>query len=399
MKRRNLLWAAAAVSAALLALAWAFAPRPVEVETATAALTPFETTIDEDARTRLRERYVVSAPLAGRLGRIALHAGDDVAEGAPVASLQPALAPMLDERTQRELAARVDTALARVKLAAAQSGRTDVALRQAQADLGRAEPLAAQGYVSATQRDNARLALQAAQKDDEAAQQERRVADASLAEARAALAAVRHPGAAGAAFVVRSPVAGRVLKVLQESEGMVALGTPLLELGDLAQLEVVAELLSTDALAAPPGAPVRIERWGGSGTLEGRVRRVEPAAFTKVSALGVEEQRVKVLIELASPAERWRALGDGYRVGVRVVTRSMPQALTVPVGAVFPRSDAPGMAVFALRDGRARLTPVEAGARNGQLAWIRAGLQAGDTVIVYPGDRVRDGERVRERRA
>jgi HlyD family secretion protein len=191
-----------------------------------------------------------------------------------------------------------------------------------------------------------------------------------------------------------------VLRVAQPSEASVPLGAPLLELGDTQRLEVVAELLTADALQAKPGSRVVIERWGGA-ELQGQVRLVEPAAFTKVSALGVEEQRVKVLIDITSPGEQWRALGDGYRVGVRVVTLVRDDAVKVPVSAVFPlpdRDDGPGgMAVFELRDRRAHLTPVGIGARNGTDAWVREGLAPGASVIVYPPSSVRDGTRVEVR--
>jgi len=191
-----------------------------------------------------------------------------------------------------------------------------------------------------------------------------------------------------------------VLRVVLSSEATVALGAPLLEIGDLAQLEVVAELLTTDALRTPPGTRVRIERWGGAGTLEGRVHRVEPAAFTKVSALGVEEQRVNVRIVLASPRTQWQALGDGYRVGVRLVVTSKDDALLVPASAVFPlpESDDHAMAAFVVDGGRAKLTPVTLAGRNGQSAWVAQGLAAGAKVIVYPPPAVRDGVRVKERK-
>jgi len=399
MQRKTLIYGAAAVLLLALTLVWAMAPRPVAVEVAQAAEARFETTIDEDGRTRLRERYVVSAPLAGRLARIALLPGDAVQAGATLATLQPVLSPMLDERTRREQAARVDTGQVRVKLAATGIERAQVAVRQADNELRRTEQLAGNGFVSPTQLDTARLARQAAQKELDGAVQERRVAEAALEEARAALQAVSAPGVAAGTrdFAVRAPVSGRVLRVLQASEGVVALGTPLLELGDTARLEIVAELLTADALQAPPGTPVRIERWGGPVVLQGLVRRVEPAAFTKVSALGVEEQRVNVLVDIASPPELWRALGDGFRVGLRLVTLQQAKVLVVPVSAVFPRTDAPGMAAFTLQDGRARLTPIELGGRNGTQAWVKAGLAAGATVIVYPPPAVRDGARVQAR--
>ena len=193
-------------------------------------------------------------------------------------------------------------------------------------------------------------------------------------------------------------LAGRVLRVLQASEGTVALGTPLLEIGDIARLEIVAELLTTDALQALPGALVRIERWGGPGVLQGQVRRVEPAAFTKVSALGVEEQRVNVVIDINSPRAQWAALGDGFRVGVHIVTRSEAQVLKLPVGAVFPLpAPASGSAVFVADGGHARLQAVTVAARNGEEAWITQGLAAGTRVLIYPPAAVTDGARIRPR--
>jgi len=204
--------------------------------------------------------------------------------------------------------------------------------------------------------------------------------------------------AAARAFPVRSPVAGRVLRLAQTSEGTVALGAPLLEVGDCGRLEIVAELLTSDAVRAAPGAAARIERWGGEQPLEGRVRRVEPAGFTKVSALGVEEQRVNVVVDITSPRAQWLALGDGFRVGVRIVVTDAPQALQVPVAAVFPHPAHPGFAVMRSDGVRARLVEVEVVARNGETAWIRAGLRAGDAVVAYPPVDLADGARIRERR-
>ncbi|HEY6513569.1 MAG TPA: efflux transporter periplasmic adaptor subunit [Burkholderiaceae bacterium] len=377
-------------------LAWAFAPRPVEVEVARARIGAFETTIDEDGKTRLADRYVVSAPLAGRLARIVLREGDAVAANSVVATLTPVLSPMLDERSVRELSARVEAAQANLERAATRIERAKVAHQQAQLELKRSEQLAQQGFVAPTKLENDRLAVAAAQKEVEAAVGDSHVATHELAVTRAALSALR-PGSGGSrVFELRSPVAGRVLKVHQISETSVAIGAPLVDVGDTTQLEVVAEMLTTDALRSAVGALVRIERWGGPGTLEGRVRLVEPAAFTKVSALGVEEQRVNVRIHITSPAEQWRALGDGYRVSVRVVTLSMPQALRVPASAVFPRPEG-GSAVFVLDGKRARLVPVEIGARNGTDAWVKAGLADGATVIVYPPAAVGDGVRVTPR--
>ena len=213
---------------------------------------------------------------------------------------------------------------------------------------------------------------------------ERHAAGHDLDQAQAALAAVqqKEPGALRA-FEIRSPVAGSVLRVLQPSENTVGLGTPLLKIGDVARLEVVAELLTTDAVRARPGSRVLIERWGGEGVLEGRIHLVEPGGFTKVSALGVEEQRVNVIADIVSPPAAWRALGDGFRVGVRVVVQDESRVLQVPVSAVFPSADGQGSAVLRLEGGRARLMPVTIAARNGKEAWIRSGVKTGDIVIVY----------------
>ena len=388
-------------------LAWAFAPRPLPVEVASVVQGRFEAGIEEDAKTRLRDRYAVSAPLAGRLARIALREGDAVRAGDVVARILPAL---LDERGLREQQARVEAAQAGVQRAGVRAERSRVVLEQARGDLRRGEDLARQGFVAAARLEADRLALDAAQKDAQAAVLEQQAARADLAQARAALDVVRRPEAPGAgrAFEVRAPVAGRVLRVAQTSEGMVGLGAVLIELGDTAQLEVVAPLLSTDALQVRPGSPVRIERWGGPGVLQGRVRAVEPAAFTKVSALGVEEQRVSVLIDLSSPPAQWAALGDGYRVVARLLTREAEDATLVPVSALFPLPSegaaptgaepaAPRMAVFVVEAGRARRVPVVLEARGGTHAWVKEGLQAGAQVVVYPPTPLTDGGRVRLR--
>jgi HlyD family secretion protein len=399
MNRKTMLVAGGAGVLLLGLLAWAFAPRPVEVELAQATLGALETTVDEDARTRLAERYVVSAPLTGRLQRITLREGDAVAAGAVVATLMPVLSPMLDDRTLREQGARVGAAEATVLQARTRIEAAKVALAQAANELRRTEQLAQQGFVAPTKIDGDRLAAQAAQKELDSAVEGEHVAEHGLVLARTALQAVR--GGGGAGFELRAPVAGRVLKVHQTSEATVALGAPLLEIGDTARMEIVAELLTTDALLAKPGSAVRVERWGGPTVLQARVRRVEPAAFTKVSALGVEEQRVNVLIDITSPQPEWAALGDGYRVAVRIVTLSLDKVLRVPVSAVFPLPAAEGSAgrsaVFVSEGGHARLQPVTVGARNGSQAWIKDGLAAGAQVIVYPPSAVADGVRVKAR--
>ena len=396
MKRNTLAMTIAAGAVLVGLLVWAFAPRPIAVEVAAASVGPYEQSIAEDARTRLRDRYVITAPLAGRLARITLREGDAVAAGDIVATLTPALSPMLDERTRREQDTRVEVAEAVVQRADANVQRARVALELARAERLRSENLARDNFIAAAKVESDRLLEQAAQKDVDAALQSRHAAAHELETARAALLMSRSPSGPGSRFPLRSPVAGRVLKVVQPSETTLALGAPVLEIGDISQLEVVTELLTTDAVQTRVGAVVRIERWGSPGMLEGRVRRIEPAAFTKVSALGIEEQRVNVIIDITSPPSSWQALGDGYRVGVRIVTVDRPSVLRVPVSAVFPLPDK-GMAVFVATDGRARLVPVEIGGRNGTEAWVQSGIQAGAEVIVYPSAALRDGARVTKR--
>lgn len=412
MKRKTWIVTVAVVAALVLVLAWAFAPRPVEVELAPVVQGRFETTIDEDAKTRLADRYVVSAPLAGRLARITLKEGDTVDVDTALAHLTPVLPAMLDERTLREVQARVASAQDNVQRAKTRIERAQVAVVQARNDARRSDELARQGFIAPSKRETDQLSMQAAQREAESATVEHSMAVHDLEQARAALGAVRQPaGIAGAQhnFTVRAPAAGRVLRVLQASEATVALGTPLLELGDTRHLEIVAELLTTDALAAKPGSRVLVERWGGPTTLQARVRSVEPGAFTKVSALGVEEQRVRVVIDLTSAQSEWQGLGDGYRVSVRIVTLSEDDALQVPVSAVFPlpaggegagggAADVAQHAVFVVDGGRARQITVELAARNGSAAWIRAGLKPGQQVIVYPPATVREGVRVAQRK-
>lgn len=402
MTRNTRITIAVAGLATLALLAWAFAPRPLAVEVATVALGRYEQAVVEDGRTRLRDRYAITAPLAGRLARITLREGDAVVAGQLLAEITPQPAPMLDARTRAELQAREATARAAVQRAVAGVGQQKVALAQAKSDLVRSEQLAQQGFVAPTKLDSDRLAVQAAQQGLAAAEQAQHVAEHEVRQAQAALLASAPLGAApGMPFVLRAPVAGRVLKLAQASETTVAPGTLLLELGDTARLEIVAELLTTEALPLAAGAPVRIDRWGGPGELQARVRQVEPAGFTKVSSLGVEEQRVKVLIDLSSPPEQWRALGDGYRVGVRILTQQRDGVLLVPVSAVFPPPGQPAVsgqaAVFVLADGRARLKTITLGGRNGQQAWVSSGLSEGETVIVYPPAAVAEGVRVKAR--
>lgn len=388
-------WMLAAVAvAAVAALAWAFAPRPLEVEAASVTQGRFEQAIEEDGRTRLLERYTVSAPVAARLARISLREGDPVAAGDTVAVLTPLLSPMVDDRSVREASARVKAASAGISRASARVERARVAQEEARLELKRTETLAGEGFVAPSRLDSARLAVTAARREYEAAAAEREVAVQEQAQAQAALTPAEAGTKTGRPLAVRSPVAGVVLKVAQPSEATIAAGSALLDIGDPGRMEVVSELLTADAVQARPGGRVLIERWGGPAT-EGRVRRVEPAAFTKVSALGIEEQRVNVLIDVPNPPPAWRGMGDGFRVGVRIITASVDQALLAPVGALFPHEG--GMAVYRVDGRKARLQPVQVADRNATVAWVRGGLEPGQQVIVYPAATVSDGRTVKVR--
>lgn len=388
--------------ALIATLAWAFAPRPIQVEAASVTVGHFETAIEEDGKTRLHDQYLVSAPLAGLVRRIVLREGDPVAAGAVVASMQPAQAPLLDERARRQQQARLAAAQAQVRAAIAAVERAGIASDRAAHDARRTAQLAREGFVAPSRLESDQLAALAAEKEYDSAVAQRQIAVHEVEQARAALDASARPAQPGAAnFQLRSPIAGRVLRVVQTSETVVALGAPLLELGDPRKLEVVAELLTADALLSRPGSEVRIDRWGGPA-LKGRVKRVEPAAFTKISALGVEEQRVRVLIDILETPERTEGLGVGYRVNVRILTASHDNVLKVPVSAVFPLPGADtgqdgAMAVYAIEGEHARLRPVRLGARNDREARVVDGLAKGTRVVIYPATEVRDGVRIEVR--
>ena len=393
VNRRNISIIAAS-AACVAALAWAFAPRPLEVETATVTRGRFEQSIEEDGRTRLRERFTISAPVAARLARIRLREGDSVNSGDPIAVLTPVMSSMVDDRSLREATARLKAAEATAAGAAARVDRARIAREEARLELQRTEKLAREGFVAVSRLDSARLAADGTRRDLEAAQ----AAHATAMHERAQAAAVLQPverGASGAPLQLRAPVTGVVLRVPIQSEATVALNTALLEIGDPRRLEVVAELLTTDAVLAQPGTLARIERWGGP-PVEGRVRRVEPAAFTKVSALGVEEQRVNVIIDLAETPEAWRNMGDGFRVTVRVITATATDAVQIPVGALVP-TETGAMASYVVEGGRAALRPLELAGRNSTMGWVSRGLQPGQRVIVYPPPSITSGRRIQIR--
>ena len=372
---RWLPYAGAIVLVALLALG--LRPRPATVETARAALGPLRATVSEEGKTRIRQRYVVSSPVTGQLRRVPFKPGAEIAAGNVVAVIEPMAATPLDPRSRALAEARRTAATAALE-------KSRAAYVLAANELHRMERMFAEKTVSPQDLESTQMRETAAARDVIAAEGALRAAEAELAEAV--------PGATPALIEVRAPVAGRVLHVFQESERPVTAGTPLLDVGDPADLEVVIELLSRDGAAIAAGTPVELEQWGGPKPLQARVRLVEPAAFTKISALGVEEQRVNVVADITTPLAERQTLGDNFRVEARVIVWESARVLKVPVSALFRRGST--WSAYVVRHGQAVLVPVTAGRSSGTETEVTEGLKEGDEVILYPGDRVTDGQRV-----
>ncbi|MFW5660734.1 MAG: efflux RND transporter periplasmic adaptor subunit [Oceanicaulis sp.] len=394
LRFRTVFWPLAALAAAALII-WAMTPRPVPADFAEVTRGELVVTVQDEGYTRVRDVYAVSAPVGGRLLRIEAEAGDRVEAGEPLARILPSDPAFLDARSQAEAQAALRSAEALLGFARAEVSRADAEVEFARTEMDRIETLAERGTVSQGAVDRARLQLRNA---EAALATARANVRARQAEADAASARLVEPGEEGEArgvVVVTSPVDGAVLRVLQESETVLAPGQPVLELGDPTDLEIVAELLSTDAVKVREGAAARIEDWGGPQALAAVVRRVEPFGFLKVSALGVEEQRVRVILDLADPPERFTRLGHGYRVEPEIVTWRGEDVVLAPVAALF--RDAGGWAAFVVGDGRAALRRIELGRSNGVMAESVSGLQPGETLVLYPSDRISDGARVTAR--
>ena len=374
---------------ALIVVAWL--PKPVVVETAVSEKGKLVVTVDEDGRSRVKDRYVISAPLTGNVARIELRPGDTVQQGQVLARLVPLTAPLLDARSKKEAQARVAASEAARRQAKAQIERAEAALEYSKKQAKQTRELVAKGVVAETESDRANLEERSRQAELTSAQFGAKVAAHELSMAQAALGAFSAPGKGGDQMNVPSPVAGRVLKVIQESEGVVQAGAPLVEVGDPAALEIVVDVLTSDAVRIQSGAHVLLERWGGD-TLHGRVRLVEPSAFTRVSALGVEEQRVNAVIDLDEPYAKWKALMDGYRVEAKIIVWQGADVVKLPSSALFRRGE--GWAVFVVRGDQAAVAPVKTGHDNGLEVEILEGISPGDRVIVHPSDRVTDGVRV-----
>lgn len=395
-KFRTVFWVAAALALALL-LVFAFRPRPVQADLGGITRGSLTVAVRDEARTRARNLYVVSAPVSGRLLRVGNRAGERVEAGAVIAIIQPAPATFVDERSRREIQAGVRSAEAALALARAELEGVEARLAHARLEAERTETLFAADVASQSALDRARLDVRTAAAAVGNARAGLGVRQAALEAARVRLIEPVTAGAGGRTVTIRAPVAGRVLRVLQESENVVVQGAPLMEIGDPRDLEVVAELLSSDASRIVVGAPAVIDAWGDGPALRGRVRQVEPYGFLKVSALGVEEQRVNVIIDPVDPPAAWAAVGHGYRVEAAVTVWRAESVVRAPVAALFRHAG--HWAVFKVEDGRARLQRVEIGQNNGEFAEVRAGLTPGERVVLHPGQSIADGVAVRIRTA
>ena len=383
-------WLGVLLLAALIG--WGLWPKPVIVETGVVARGPLTVRVSEEGKTRIRNRYVVAAPVAGNMRRVLLKPGDPVEAGVTViTTIEPVAAPLLDPRARTQAEAVVAMHEASRQRAAESLQAARAALKLAESDRDRMRSVTRDGTLSDSDRD--RMEAEASIKAAEVRAMEfsLQVIDYELAQARAVLERPAE-GGSGNLIEVKSPVGGRVLKVMQESETVAAPGMAILEIGDPTDLEIEAEILSRDAVAIRPGDSVEIEQWGGEQALKARVRRVEPAAFTKISALGVEEQRVIVLCDLLDPPEAARALGDRFRVEVRVAVWHADDVLTTPAGALFREGNT--WKTFIYQNGRARLAAIEAGRSDGRLTQALTGLKEGDKVLLHPPDAVTDGTRV-----
>ncbi len=389
--RKLLIWMVAALALALLT--WAALREPVQlVSVATVARGALEQSFLEEGKTRLKQRYIVTAPLAGQVRRISLQPGDAVRAGQVLAEIEPVSASLLDARARSQAQAEVASSEAALQAARQRISAAESASAVAQKELQRLGTLAASGMVTASlldqtraQADSAAAALGTARADVQMAQQRLQGAQALLAdEGRAGR---------GKLISVTAPVDGVIVKRVVESATAVPVGQVLLEIGNPQALEMEVEVLSSDAVRLQAGTLARVLRWGGEGVLEASVTRIEPGGYTKVSALGVEEQRTRVILDFVTAQEKRSALGDAYRVEVEFILRQEKDVLQVASNALFRHAD--GWAVYRVEDGTARRTPVQLGLRSALLSQVLGGLQAGQRVIIQPDDRIKEGTRVR----
>jgi HlyD family secretion protein len=379
------------------AIFYGFLPKPVSVDVVNASRGPLRVTVEEEGRTRVKDRFVLSAPVAGYLRRIDLEVGDRVTKGQQVALLEPLRATVLDPRSRAEAEAAVSAARATLDAAKEKARAAAADADYARDNEARMKQLSDSGYIAQSDLDQAVAASRKAEAMRLSADAAVLAAKADLERTESVLGySAAERTTSGKTVVLRSPASGRVLRLHRESEGVVAAAEPLIDIGNPGNLEVKAEVLSADAVKLHPGTEVLFERWGGERPLQGTVRVVEPSGFTKISSLGVEEQRVNVIVDISSHAELWKQLGDGYRLDATFIIWEGGDVLQVPASALFRKGD--GWALFTMENGRAKMAPVEVGRRNGIAAEIAKGLPEGAPVITNPDDNIRDGVRVRVRK-
>ena len=370
--------------------------KPVAVEMATISRGPLTVEVVEEGKTRIRNRYVVAAPIAGQMRRVSLKPGDEVKAGVTVlTTIEPQAAPLLDARARAQAEAAVAAARAGEQKAEEALQMAQTAAQFAQANWDRIKVSSQKGSVSINEKENSERDAEMRRREVRAGEFALQIGKFERAQAEAVLMQMDSPASEGQSVEVKSPVNGLVLKVQQESSAVVLAGTALVEVGDPADLEIEAELLSRDAVNIQPGAAVIIEQWGGETPLQGRVRRVEPAAFTKISALGVEEQRVIVLSDLVNPPPAANKMGDRYRVEVRVAVWHGDDVIQVPTGALFREGSS--WITYLFDDGKARKIPVTTGHASGRSSEVLSGLQVGQQVLLHPPDTVTDGSAVKLR--
>jgi HlyD family secretion protein len=394
---KTLIWGTLLVAVALVA-GFALFPKPLEVESAKAVLQPLRVTVQEDGKTRIREKYVVSAPVSGRLSRIELKAGDRCDLNSLLAVILPSDPAMLDARARAEAIAQVQAAEATLQRAVASAEQTKIAHELNTAKLNRSQSLRPSQAISQEEYDIARTESQASALAIKTANFDVEIAQFELEMARAAAHQFSDDMTSDKAstsvspFEIFAPISGKVLHVFEKSSTVVAVGAPLIEIGDPHNLEIEIDVLSTDAVRIAPGAELTIEHWGGTSPLVGNVRVIEPGAFTKISSLGVEEQRVNIIADFNEPPERLATLGDGYRVEARITVNELDRALQIPNSALFRHQRQ--WHVLAIEAGRAVLRAVTIGLQNETHTQIIDGLVADERVIIYPSDTLQPGARV-----
>jgi HlyD family secretion protein len=381
--------AASAALAIVVSIVLALLPSPLKVEVGQVERGPMRVTIDEEGETRARDRFVISAPIGGRVERIKLDDGDSVRKGDVVAVINPT---PLGPRESGELLAKLRAAEALSREANDSVARARAVHSQALRELERSEQLAANGVISVQALEHARNAERTSRNELDASRSRAEAAASDVAAARAALIALDTESEWPRSLRLLSPVNGKVLRVVEKSERVVTPGTPLIVLGDPSRMEVVVDLLTTDAVKVAPGATVLLENWGGEEALQARVRLVEASAFTKVSALGVEEQRVNVIADFLKPAPM---LGDGFRLEARIVIWESRDTLKVPASAVFRHGE--GWSLFLVEDGRAKRCDITAGHRNALEVEVLGGIEESAHVVLHPSNQLSDGADVEPR--